>query len=157
MRWRLLAAAAALAFSTLVHAATPVADMDAATDAIAVERPPIGTLALDTGSATTDLSTNVPTSWWFYTGISAAQVTSYLTANGARLTDIEVQSVTSGVPTFTVRMVQQQRHLRRDRRLVVVLRADGRAAEHLPQRQQRAADRPGALRHRRRQRSASPR
>jgi beta-lactamase class A len=104
--WRRLAAAAALSFTTLVHAATPAADMDAATDAIAVERPPIGTLALDTGSATTDLSTNVPTSWWFYTGVSAAQVANYLSANAARLTDIEVQSVSSGVPTFTVRMVK---------------------------------------------------
>lgn len=103
--WR-LAAAAALSLATLARAATPAIDMDAATDAIAAESPPIGTLALDTGSATTDLSTNVPTGWWFYTGISAAQVTSYLNTNGARLTDIEVQSVSSGVPTFTVRMVK---------------------------------------------------
>lgn len=64
------------------------------------------TLALDTGASTTDLSTNVPTGWWFYTGVSAAQVTSYLTTNSARLTDIEVQSVSAGVPTFTVRMVR---------------------------------------------------
>lgn len=103
--WRLVAACL-LSGASLARAATPLADMDASTDAIAVERPPIGTLALDTGSATTDLSTNVPTAWWFYTGISAAQVTSYLNANAARLTDIEVQSVSAGVPTFTVRMVR---------------------------------------------------
>ena len=107
--WRLAAAFLLPWASLAAHAATPLADMDAATDAtdtIGVERPPIGTLALDTGSATTDLSTNVPTAWWFYTGISAAQVTSYLNANGARLTDIEVQSVSAGVPSFTVRMVK---------------------------------------------------
>jgi beta-lactamase class A len=62
--------------------------------------------SLDANSATTDLSINVPTGWWFYTGISAAQVSDYLTAKGARLTDIEVQSVSAGVPTFTVRMVK---------------------------------------------------
>ncbi|MCB1995363.1 MAG: serine hydrolase [Burkholderiaceae bacterium] len=62
--------------------------------------------ALDSNAQTTDLSINKPTGWWFYTGVSASQVSSYLSSKGARLTDIEVQSVSNGVPTFTVRMVQ---------------------------------------------------
>ena len=62
--------------------------------------------ALDGNALTTDLSINKPTAWWFYTGVSAAQVASRLTSNGARLTDIEVQSVSGGVPRFTVRMVR---------------------------------------------------
>jgi hypothetical protein len=101
--WRALGAAAlSLAvFAQPVHAA----DADVLADPSATE-PPASTLALDSGSLTTDLSTNTPTGWWFYTGISAGQVGSFLSANGARLTDIEVQSVSGGTPTFTVRMVK---------------------------------------------------
>ncbi|WP_280151555.1 serine hydrolase [Piscinibacter sp. XHJ-5] len=104
------AAATTLSLACLAAPAVPVSD-DAAveppTDAEATAATSLpGTLALDTASATTDLSTNTPTGWWFYTGISAAQVSSYLSAHGARLTDIEVQSVSAGVPTFTVRMVR---------------------------------------------------
>lgn len=76
-----------------------------ATSCLALLAPPAGA-ALDTTSRTTDLSVNVPTAWWFYTGITAAQVSSYLNTNQARLTDIEVQSVSGGVPRFTVRMVR---------------------------------------------------
>ena len=49
-------------------------------------------LTLDTSSATTDLSVNVPTGWWFYTGISAAQVSNYLNTNSARLQPDSVQA-----------------------------------------------------------------
>ncbi|MBS0423744.1 MAG: hypothetical protein JSR71_04790 [Proteobacteria bacterium] len=62
--------------------------------------------ALDTTASTDDHSVNVATPWWAYTNISAAQVSSFLNANGARLTEIEVYAVSSGVPTFTVRMVK---------------------------------------------------
>lgn len=61
--------------------------------------------ALDTTALTDDHSINVPTGWWTYTNVTAAQVSSYLSANSARLTDLEVYSVTSGTPRFTVRMV----------------------------------------------------
>ena len=61
--------------------------------------------ALDTTALTDDHSINVPTSWWTYTNVTAAQVSSYLTANSARLTDLEVYSVSGGTPRFTVRMV----------------------------------------------------
>jgi beta-lactamase class A len=74
--------------------------------ATAMAQPSEAPLALDAGASTTDLSTNTPTGWWFYSGISAAQVQSYYQANSARLTDVEVQSVSNGVPTFTVRMVR---------------------------------------------------
>jgi Beta-lactamase enzyme family len=45
-----------------------------------------------------------PTAWWTYTGVTAAQVSSLLSSNNARLTEIEVDDPT--VPTFTVVMVQ---------------------------------------------------
>lgn len=109
-RWALLAAASTLSLACLAAPAVPVAD-EAVVDAQADSEPmamkgQAGTMSLDAAAATTDLSINTPTGWWFYTGINAAQVGSYLSANGARLTDIEVQSVSAGVPTFTVRMVR---------------------------------------------------
>lgn len=66
----------------------------------------VGTLALDTSARTDDHSINVPTSWWTYSGVSAAQVSSYLSANSARLVDIEVTGLVSGAPRFAVRMVR---------------------------------------------------
>lgn len=61
--------------------------------------------ALDATSQTNDQSINKPTAWWFYQSLTASQVASYLTANSARLTEIEVNAVVSGSPRFTVRMV----------------------------------------------------
>jgi len=66
----------------------------------------VGTLALDTSARTDDHSINVPTSWWTYSGVSAAQVSSYLSANSARLVDLEVTGLVSGAPRFAVRMVR---------------------------------------------------
>lgn len=63
--------------------------------------------ALDTTASTDDHSINVPTGWWTYTNVSAATVTSFLNQNNARLTELEVYSVTAGVPRFTVRMVSK--------------------------------------------------
>lgn len=63
--------------------------------------------ALDTTASTDDHSINVPTAWWAYSNVTAAQVNTYLTQNNARLTDLEVYSVVSGVPRFTVRMVSK--------------------------------------------------
>ena len=101
-----LFAVTALLFSLTCLATPAVPVPDDAVEPQTSDKEQLGTLALDTASATTDLSINTPTGWWFYTGISAAQVGAYLTANGARLTDIEVQSVSAGVPVFTVRMVR---------------------------------------------------
>ncbi len=108
-----VAAVAAMLTLGAIAAPAPVPVADDADAAAHAESTAAGTsarsyeaLALDASSATTDLSINTPTGWWFYTGISAAQVGAYLSANSARLTDIEVQSVSSGVPTFTVRMVR---------------------------------------------------
>jgi hypothetical protein len=42
-------------------------------------------------------------SWWTYNGVTATQVNALLSANGARLTDIQVESST---PTFSVVMVK---------------------------------------------------
>lgn len=62
-------------------------------------------LALDATSLTDDHSVNAPTSWWIYNNVSAAQVSSYLVTNGARLTQVEVNGIVGGAPRFTVRMV----------------------------------------------------
>jgi Beta-lactamase enzyme family/Bacterial tandem repeat domain 1 len=75
-------------------------------DAASADAAGVDALSLDTNAATTDLSINVPTSWWIYTSASPTTVSDNLTAKGARLTDIEVQSVSSGVPTLSVRMVK---------------------------------------------------
>lgn len=66
----------------------------------------VGIEALDTSALTDDHSINTPTSWWTYTNVTAAQVSSYLSANSARLTELEVYSVSGGTPRFTVRMVR---------------------------------------------------
>jgi hypothetical protein len=51
-----------------------------------------------------DRQKSTPTSWWTYTGITAASVNSHVSANGARLTDIQVDNAST--PTFTVVMVK---------------------------------------------------
>ena len=54
-----------------------------------------------------DRQLQVPTGWWTYYGQSASSLNSKLSANKARLTDVQVQSVSgSGVPTFTAVMVR---------------------------------------------------
>ncbi|MEQ1485031.1 serine hydrolase [Methyloglobulus sp.] len=60
----------------------------------------------DLNATTDDRSTAVPTGWWVYTGVTAASVSTFLTQNGARLTDVEIHSIVSGAPRFTVRMVK---------------------------------------------------
>ncbi len=60
----------------------------------------------DTTALTDDRSVSVPTGWWTYTGITASSVTSLLNSNAARLTDVEIHSIVSGQPRFTVRMVR---------------------------------------------------
>lgn len=108
-RWALALSTAALSLNCLAEPAPELAEGDAPAEVPADVQPQhgaFGALNLDTSAATTDLSINVPTGWWFYTGITEAQVNSLLATNGARLTDIEVQSVSAGVPRFTVRMVR---------------------------------------------------
>lgn len=60
----------------------------------------------DTSATTDDRSTALPTSWWVYTNASATSIGTLLTQNSARLTDIEIHSIVSGQPRFTVRMVK---------------------------------------------------
>lgn len=62
--------------------------------------------ALDANASTTDHSTNAPTSWWVYNNVTPAQVGDYVNTNGARITEIAVNSVSNGVPRFSVRMVR---------------------------------------------------
>jgi hypothetical protein len=50
---------------------------------------------------------STPTAWWFYYGATGAQISSYVSANSARIVDLQVESVGSdGTPYFTVSMVQ---------------------------------------------------
>jgi hypothetical protein len=51
-----------------------------------------------------DRQLSTPASWWTYTGATATQVNNYLSANGARLTEVQVDSAST--PTFTVVMVK---------------------------------------------------
>ena len=62
--------------------------------------------ALDTTSLTTDHSVDTPTGWWAYTGVTAAQVGSYLEDHGARIASLEVNSISNGAPVFSVRLVK---------------------------------------------------
>ena len=51
-----------------------------------------------------DRQMTTPTGWATYTGVTAAQVSNLVSANGARLTDIQVDN--AATPTFTVVMVR---------------------------------------------------
>ncbi|MCU0968946.1 MAG: serine hydrolase [Rubrivivax sp.] len=107
LRWLgVLAATAALHGA---HAALPQAvDAEFASAPLPLAGPAesVGTLALDANSLTTDQNINTPTSWWVYYGVTPSQIGTYLGSNGARLTELKVESVSSGVPRFTVRMVR---------------------------------------------------
>ncbi|MEK8034108.1 serine hydrolase [Ideonella sp. DXS29W] len=101
----LLVAAIAAASACMMSHGT--ARAQEAADAMAVDgQALIQPESLDVNALTDDHSTNAPTAWWTYTNVTADQVGTYLNQNGARLTEIEVYSVTSGVPRFTVRMVK---------------------------------------------------
>jgi beta-lactamase class A len=86
----LLAASAAL--TAHANPADRVGDIDA--------------LALDTNSLTNDQAINTPTAWWTYTNQTAAQLDSLITSLGARITELKVESISSGAPRFAVRMVR---------------------------------------------------
>ena len=58
----------------------------------------------DTNATTDDKSVTKTTSWYTYTNVSAASLGNLLSANSARLTDIEIYSGTT--PTFTATMVR---------------------------------------------------
>jgi beta-lactamase family protein len=60
--------------------------------------------ATDAYPYTNDQATTTSVARWFYYGVTASQVTSYLNANAARLTQIRV--VDPSVPTFAVSMVK---------------------------------------------------
>ena len=74
--------------------------------ALAMALAPTAWASLDSSARTTDHSTRVPTGWWIYSGRTAAQVSSLLATNQARLTQLEVEGMVSGAPRFSVRMVR---------------------------------------------------
>jgi len=59
--------------------------------------------ATDAFPTTNDQSTSISVARWWYTGVTASQVSTLINQNGARLTQIRVEDPT--VPTFTVTMV----------------------------------------------------
>ena len=100
----LLVSAACLAAT----AAAAQSDVDAGIEAQGAEQRETGIdpLALDTNSLTSDQSINVPTAWWLYTGQTAAQISSLLSSKGARLTELQFESISNGEPRFAARMVK---------------------------------------------------
>lgn len=95
----LLATVAAAALSSGAAAQLAVrGDLSAAID--------VAPMALDTTSLTTDHSIDTPTGWWAYTGVTAAQIGSYLDDHGARIASLEVNSISNGAPVFSVRLVK---------------------------------------------------
>jgi hypothetical protein len=60
--------------------------------------------ATDAFPFTNDQATTIGVARWWYTGVTASQVSTLINQNGARLTQIRVEDPT--VPTFTVSMVQ---------------------------------------------------
>jgi hypothetical protein len=101
----LLMAALAAAAAGLLTQGTARAE-DVAEEMAIDDQAMIQPEALDINALTDDHSVNAPTGWWTYTGVTADQIGTYLNQNGARLTEIEVYSVTNGVPRFSVRMVK---------------------------------------------------
>ncbi len=101
----LYGAGASLALAQV--AVPPPADEElvAPAPAAGVAAEAVGTLALDATSQTDDHSINKPTAWWVYQNVTAAQVSGFLSANNARLTQVEVNGIVNGAPRFTVRMV----------------------------------------------------
>jgi hypothetical protein len=66
---------------------------------------PAAQAAMDPNANTDDHSINVPTGWWTYQNQTPSQLSTKLTELGARVVDIEVTSVSAGVPKMTVRLV----------------------------------------------------
>jgi hypothetical protein len=68
----------------------------------------VGTVAATTAGASTgpadDRQLSTPTSWWSYSGVTAATLGTLLSHNHARLTDLQVDN-TASTPTFTAVMV----------------------------------------------------
>ncbi len=52
-----------------------------------------------------DRTASTPTAYWWYYGATPAQVGAYLSQNNARIVDLQVESVSSSGPLFTVSMV----------------------------------------------------
>jgi beta-lactamase class A len=79
---------------------------DAATQTDPGAEADYGVEALDPTATTDDHSVTIPTAWWVYTNVTADFVTARINALGARLTDIEIHSLTNAGPRFTVRLVR---------------------------------------------------
>src|SRR5271165_2780370 len=53
----------------------------------------------------TERTQSVPTGYWWFYGQTPAQVSQILSQNNARIVDLQVESVSSSGPIFTVSMV----------------------------------------------------
>jgi hypothetical protein len=65
---------------------------------------PAAQASADLNANTDDSNISTPTGYWTYANVTTAQVSSFLDANGARLTDVEPFDVAAG--TWTVTMVR---------------------------------------------------
>jgi len=66
---------------------------------------PAAQAALDTNANTDDHSIVVPTGWWTYANQTPDQLRDRMAELSARVVDVEVTSVSAGVPSMTVRLV----------------------------------------------------
>lgn len=65
----------------------------------------IALLGAHAALAETERTQSDPTAYWWYYGVSGAQLGQYLTQNNARLVDLQVESVSGSGPVFTASMV----------------------------------------------------
>jgi hypothetical protein len=66
---------------------------------------PAAQAALDANANTDDHSIVTPTGWWTYTSQTPDSLRSRMAETGGRIVDVEVTSVSAGVPSMTVRLV----------------------------------------------------
>lgn len=65
----------------------------------------ISSISAPVALALTERTQSDPTGYWWYYGATPAQVSQYLSQNNARIVDLQVESVSSSGPVFTVSMV----------------------------------------------------
>jgi hypothetical protein len=87
----------------LRHAAFALAAVSAAAAAMLFTMP--ARAALDSNANTSDHAINKPTGWWTYQNMTPSELQAKAEDLGARIVEVEVQSVTGRVPKLTARLV----------------------------------------------------
>lgn len=102
MNPKLCALPLAIAALLPLLAASPAVAQDDVTELQA----DFGTEALDPTSLTSDQSINVPTSWWMANNHTPDQLSALISDRGARLTQLQVETMSGGLPRFAARLVK---------------------------------------------------